>query len=62
MAQPYVKDGAITYDEFEQIYSILSRKEQYKVTDILYENGIDLGEEIYTVERAKERLLSILNK
>lgn len=45
MAQPYVKDGAITYDEFEQIYSILSRKEQYKVTDILYENGIDLIDE-----------------
>lgn len=45
MAKPYVKDGAITYDEFEQIYSILSKKEQYKVTDILYENGINLIDE-----------------
>lgn len=42
MAGPYVKDGAITYDEFDQIFSILSRKEQYTVTDILYKNGIDL--------------------
>lgn len=42
MVGPYVKDGAITYDEFDQIFSILSRKEQYTVTDILHKNGIDL--------------------
>lgn len=42
MVGPYVKDGTITYNEFDQIFSILSRKEQYTVTDILYKNGIDL--------------------
>ena len=42
MVGPYVKDSAITYNEFDQIFSILSRKEQYTVTDILYKNGIDL--------------------
>ncbi len=33
-----------------------------KLSHLLAENGIDLGEDIYTVERAKTRLLSILNK
>lgn len=42
MVRPYVKDDAITYDEFDRIFSILSRKEQYAITDILYKNGIDL--------------------
>ena len=42
MVRPYVKDGAITYGEFDRIFSILSQKEQYTVTDILYKNGIDL--------------------
>lgn len=42
MAGPYVKDGAITYGEFDRIFSVLSRKEQYAATDILYKNGIDL--------------------
>ncbi len=42
MAKPYVKDGAITYDEFDKIYAMLSRKEQYAVTDILFNNGINL--------------------
>lgn len=42
MAQPYVKDGTITYDEFENIFSVLSLREKYKVIEILYNNGIDL--------------------
>lgn len=42
MAKPYVKDGAITYDEFDQLFSILSRKEQYKVSEVLFNNGINL--------------------
>lgn len=42
MVKPYIKDSAITYDEFDRIFSILSRKEQYAVTDVLYKNGIDL--------------------
>ncbi|MGN0384385.1 MAG: sigma-70 family RNA polymerase sigma factor [Lachnospiraceae bacterium] len=42
MAEPYVKDGSITYDQFENIYSMLSLREKYDVTEILYKNGIDL--------------------
>lgn len=42
MAKPYVKDDAITYDEFDQLFSILSRKEQYTVCDVLFNNGINL--------------------
>lgn len=42
MARPYVKDGTITYDEFDRIFSILTRREQYTVTDILDKNGISL--------------------
>ena len=42
MAEPYVKDGSITYDQFDNIYSMLSLKEKYDVTEILYKNGIDL--------------------
>lgn len=42
MVQPYVKNGSITYDEFDNIFYMLSRKEQYAVVDILYENSIEL--------------------
>lgn len=42
MAKPYVIDGAITYDEFENIFAILSRKEQYAVVEVLYRNSINL--------------------
>lgn len=42
MTRPYVKDGAITYDEFDQLFSILSRKEQYTVIEVLFNNGINL--------------------
>lgn len=42
MVKPYVKDDAITYDEFDNIFSILSRKEQYVVSELLFKNGINL--------------------
>jgi RNA polymerase primary sigma factor len=42
MAKPYVKDNAITYGEFDRLFSILSRKEQYRVSEVLFQNGIDL--------------------
>ncbi|MCD7882085.1 MAG: sigma-70 family RNA polymerase sigma factor [Clostridiales bacterium] len=42
MATPYVKDDAITYDEFDRIYAMLSRREQYAVTEVLFNNGINL--------------------
>lgn len=42
MAQSIARDSAITYDEFDKLYCDLTRKEQYEVVNILYENGIDL--------------------
>ena len=42
MAQPYVKNGSITYEEFDHIYEMLSLKEKYAVVEILYNNSIDL--------------------
>lgn len=42
MAQPYVENGSITYEQFDNIYDMLSRREQYKVSEILYRNGITL--------------------
>lgn len=42
MVKPYVEDSAITYDEFDQLFSILSRKEQYAVCEVLFNNGINL--------------------
>lgn len=41
MARPYVKDGFITYEEFNHIYEMLSLEEKDAVVDILYNNGID---------------------
>lgn len=45
MTQPYIKDGAITYDEFENIFSVLALREQYDVIEILFKNGINLLDE-----------------
>lgn len=42
MARPYVKDSAITYEDFDEIYKVLSIREQYAVTEILFRNGINL--------------------
>lgn len=42
MTQPYVKDCAITYDEFDGIFSFLSLHEKYAVCEILFKNGLNL--------------------
>ena len=42
MVEASVQDNAITYDEFDEIFKVLSLKEQYDVVDILYNHGIDL--------------------
>ena len=42
MVENRLKENTITYGEFDAIFSMLSRKEQYEVTDILYKNGIML--------------------
>ena len=59
MVNPYLKNGNLTYDDFENIFCILSLKEQYKVSEILFNNGIDLidtetDEVVLEVEREKE--------
>lgn len=57
MARPYVKDGSITYVEFEALYNMLSIREQYSVTNILYKNGIEIvddsniyGDELFDID------------
>jgi RNA polymerase sigma factor, sigma-70 family len=42
MARPYIKDNTLSYYEFDSIYGMLSRKEQYITSDILEKNGIKL--------------------
>ena len=55
MARPYVKDASITYEQFEIIDDMLSLKEQYTVTEILYRNGINLvDKDAYILEMDEE--------
>ena len=42
MVTPYVRERKLTYDDFEDIFSMLSRKEQYAVLDVLDKNYIEL--------------------
>ena len=45
MVTPYLKEGALTYRNFELLFDdILSFQEQYNVLDILIKNNIDLVE------------------
>lgn len=59
MVKSYVKDGAITYDEFDKIFSVLSRKEQYTVSEILFKNGISLVDERVTEEESLDVVIDI---
>ena len=45
MAKPFVKDGRLTYEQFEVIYDMLSRREQYQVVEILFCHDIELFDE-----------------
>lgn len=45
MARPFVKDGRLTYEQFEIIYEMLSLREQYKVVEILFCHDIELYDE-----------------
>ena len=47
MAEPSIKNGILTYDLFDRIYGMLSRKEQYQVCEILFDHHIQLGDTIY---------------
>ena len=55
MIKPYIKDGTITYKQFDSIFDMLSRKEQYVVLEILIRNGIDLvDEELFVLDTSEE--------
>lgn len=65
MVNPYLKNGELTYDDFENIFCILSLKEQYKVSEILFSNGIDLvdteiDEVVLEIEIEKEDKFEVL--
>lgn len=45
MAKPFVKDGRLTYEQFDVIYDMLSRREQYQVVEILFCHDIELYDE-----------------
>ncbi|MDU1586853.1 MAG: sigma-70 family RNA polymerase sigma factor [Clostridium sp.] len=45
LVEPYVKDGYITYKQFDNIFNFLSRKEQYIVSDLLFIHNINLCDE-----------------
>ena len=45
MAEPFVKDGYLTFEQFDAIYDMLPRREQYQVVDVLSCHGIELIDE-----------------
>lgn len=57
MIQPYVKDGFITYNEFDGIFEFLSLKEQYAVVELLFEKGISLKDNDLQDDISSESLL-----
>ena len=42
MVTPHVVDNALTYDKFDELFAMLSRPEQYSVTDLLAAHNIEL--------------------
>lgn len=41
MVRPYLKDNQLTFKDFKNLFSFLSRQEQYGVVDLLVDNKID---------------------
>ena len=62
MVTPYLKDGALTYREFEKIFSMLSLQEQYGVLEILDNNNIELVESHNTAKNADQPQEEILEE
>ena len=42
MVAPHAVNNTLTYDAFDNLFSMLSRAEQYQVTDFLADQGIEL--------------------
>lgn len=61
MVTPYIKDGKLTYDDFDKIFaSILSQREQYSVSDLLVSCGIEFVDEY--IETDSETASELLKK
>lgn len=65
MINPYLKNDTLTYEEFENIFCILSLKEQYQVSEILYSKGIelvdkDIEEDVLDIDFAKNNKFEVL--
>lgn len=45
MIRPYLENQSITYNKFDEIFSFLSKKEQYEVVNLLAQNSIFLRDE-----------------
>lgn len=56
MVKSYLQENSLTYDQFGEIFKFLSKKEQYKVTDILAENNIILTDEKIVVDIGNDEL------
>lgn len=54
MIQPYLANNTITYWEFDNLFEMLSRQEQYEVIDVLIKNDIDLVDPPPTDAMSKE--------
>ena len=63
MIQPYIKNNSITYEEFDNLFEMLSRKEQYQALDIIAANKIELRpddeEDYIDYEPTSEDLLEV---
>lgn len=53
MVRPYLKNKTLTYDEFDNIFSMLSHKEQYEVCEILFNNDISLVDTVLSKNHMK---------
>jgi len=42
VVKPLIKNSSLSYEDFDRVFHMLSLKEQYAVTGILYRNGIEL--------------------
>lgn len=60
MIEPYQKDGNLTYIDFDNLFDVLSRQEQYQIVTLLISHGIELidspADEILELDEPIEEL------
>ena len=54
LAEPYVQDGLLTYDDFEIIFKDFELHDQYLICEILYDCGVELVDELPVVESSAD--------